>query len=76
MSALYDMSLEGAARQGWVPTRPMVVRSRRTGEAGDRWWVLYPDGKTEWFWAGLDGEGAEDARFAAHAWCDEHGAVL
>ena len=76
MGSLYESSLEGAASAGWVPVRPMVVRSRRPGEAGGRWWALYPDGSTEWFWAGTKGEGAEDARFAAHAWCETHVEVL
>ena len=49
--------------EGWVPTRPTVVRSRRKGDPfGRRFWVLYPDTSADWFWD------FDDAITAAHAW--------
>lgn len=58
MSTLHEQ-----AQAGLVPLRPIVVKSRRlVPEWGRRWWILYPDGTTDWKWH------AEDARFAAHAW--------
>lgn len=63
MSTIHESLMAGV-----VPRRPAVVRSRRDSDTP--WWVIYPDDTAERW---LD---HEDAVAAAHAWCDEHGAVL
>lgn len=66
MPTLYEMV---AGATSWVPRRPAVVRSRAVVSDAP-WWVIYPDDTSDrWL------EHA-DAVSAAHAWCDEHGAVL